>query len=233
MAEFTQRPLYSINVGEVTSEQQVRGRLQQIFTEATRWNAVLLLDEADVVLEKRSFEDIRRNGTVSSMQQPTNVTKVRLLIQLLVFLRMLEYYEGILFLTTNRLRHIDDAFQSRIHLAFQYQALTIPSRRQIWANFINRLPDCETPGKTELLQNLDELEVKTLNGRQIRNVMFIAQSLAKSESANPGGLRFRHVEDALQQTATFQSYFEADSAGARGAIGAVANGSRNWQEEEI
>ena len=65
VAECTQRPLYAINVGEVTSEALVRAKLQQVFIQASRWNAVLLLDEADVVLEKRSFEDIRRNGTVS------------------------------------------------------------------------------------------------------------------------------------------------------------------------
>ena len=53
VAEYTQRPLYAINVGEVTSEERVRARLQQVFAQASKWNAVLLLDEADVVLEKR------------------------------------------------------------------------------------------------------------------------------------------------------------------------------------
>ena len=49
-----------------------------------RWEAVLLLDEADVFLEARSTHDLERNKLVS------------------IFLRVLEYYEGILFLTTNR-----------------------------------------------------------------------------------------------------------------------------------
>lgn len=65
VAEYTQKPLYPINIGELTAEQSVVQRLQDLFLQASRWDAVLLLDEADVVLEKRSYEDLRRNGIVS------------------------------------------------------------------------------------------------------------------------------------------------------------------------
>jgi hypothetical protein len=68
--------------------------------QASRWDAVLLLDEADVVLEKRSYEDIRRNGIVSG--EPPDLDKepeYPNADRIQVFLRMLEYYEGIMFLT--------------------------------------------------------------------------------------------------------------------------------------
>jgi hypothetical protein len=45
---------------------------------------VVLLDEADVFLEERDVKDLNRNALVS------------------VFLRALEYYDGILILTSNR-----------------------------------------------------------------------------------------------------------------------------------
>lgn len=45
---------------------------------------VVLLDESEVFLEERSQADLQRNALVS------------------VFLRALEYYDGILILTTNR-----------------------------------------------------------------------------------------------------------------------------------
>lgn len=64
MAEYTRKPLYSINIGDLTAEHQSR-RLEDVFSQSSRWDAVLLLDEADVVLEKRSFEDVKRNGIVS------------------------------------------------------------------------------------------------------------------------------------------------------------------------
>lgn len=57
--------------------------LIRIFQLASHWKAILLLDEADVVVKERTTSDVVRNALVS------------------VFLRKLEYYDGILFLTTN------------------------------------------------------------------------------------------------------------------------------------
>ena len=65
IAEHTKRPLYPINIGEVTAEQDIGKRLENHFRQASAWEALLLLDEADVLLEARSFEDLKRNGIVS------------------------------------------------------------------------------------------------------------------------------------------------------------------------
>ena len=40
-----------------------------------------------------------------------------------IFLRKLKYYKGILFLTTNQVKTIDEAIASRIHFALQYGPL--------------------------------------------------------------------------------------------------------------
>jgi hypothetical protein len=56
-----------------------------------------------------------------------------------VFLRLIEYYQGILFLTTNRLQDFDDAFQSRIHLTVRYDALESIRRAKIWGNFLRKV----------------------------------------------------------------------------------------------
>lgn len=150
---------------------------------------MLLLDEADVIIEKRSYEDFKRNGIVS------------------VFLRMLEYYEGILFLTTNRLSTMDPAFQSRIHIAIKFDPLGANTRRAIWRAFIERLGDDESIGKDELLDNIETLGEWDLNGREIRNVLTIAQSLALAKRRSGGGLRFEHVAQVADETMKFQGYF--------------------------
>ncbi len=67
IAEYTEKPLYSINISELSSEQNVVARLEKIFELSVRWDAVLLIDEADVVLEKRSYENMHRNAVVSGM----------------------------------------------------------------------------------------------------------------------------------------------------------------------
>lgn len=83
---------------------EVEGTLTTILEMVAKWNAVLLLDECDVFLEARSAHDLERNKIVS------------------IFLRTLEYYEGILFLTTNRVKNMDPAFQSRKYYFHQVTA---------------------------------------------------------------------------------------------------------------
>jgi AAA+ superfamily predicted ATPase len=103
VADKLHRPLYSVSGGQLgESAEEVERALSMILELAAKWDAVLLLDECDVVLEKRSINTLRRNGTVS------------------VFLRLLEYYTGVLFMTTNRVDAIEPAILSRIHLTIEY-----------------------------------------------------------------------------------------------------------------
>jgi hypothetical protein len=102
IAELLKCPLYCVSAGELgTNPRELEQELQKILDLAHSWSAVLLLDEADVFLEARTAQDIHRNALVS------------------IFLRLLEYFQGILFLTTNRVSTFDDAFQSRIHIALR------------------------------------------------------------------------------------------------------------------
>lgn len=70
--------------------------------------------------ERRSKQDVARNKLVS------------------VFLRKLEYCEGIMFLTTNRVSDFDEAILSRIHLMLKYHELGVSVRCQIWERMLDR-----------------------------------------------------------------------------------------------
>jgi SpoVK/Ycf46/Vps4 family AAA+-type ATPase len=110
-----------VSAGELgTTAEAVEQRLDRIFKRAARWKAVLLLDEADVLLEQRSAQDIHRNALVC------------------VFLRTLEYYQGMMFLTTNRVGQIDDAIASRIHFKLKYGKLHLEQRTNIWRRFLEK-----------------------------------------------------------------------------------------------
>ena len=94
-----------------------------------------------------------------------------------MFLRLLEYFEGIMFLTTNRIMNFDAAFKSRIHLAIKYSGLSPPSQRQLWTTFITN--DSRRPEPYWLTADLlDDLANRALNGRQIKNVVRTAIVLA-------------------------------------------------------
>lgn len=97
-----------------------------------------------------------------------------------VFLRDLEYYSGILFLTTNRVGVIDEAFKSRIHISLRYPRIQQRETRQMWENILNRIErDNETSeikikfDREALLEFADkhyrknEYAETTWNGRQV------------------------------------------------------------------
>lgn len=66
IAAYTQRPLYSITCGDLGLDAAVVERnLATHTTRAEKWGCVLLLDEADVFLMQRNWQDMQRNALVS------------------------------------------------------------------------------------------------------------------------------------------------------------------------
>ena len=76
-----------------TNAEHLEENLLEITSLTYKWGAIILIDEADVYLAERSLQDVQRNALVS------------------VFLRHLEYFQGIMFLTTNRIATFNMAFQ--------------------------------------------------------------------------------------------------------------------------
>lgn len=113
-AEVTGRPLYRVHSGQLgLSVAQLEQSLKDALIRAQRWGAVMLIDEADVYIRKRS-DDIAANAVVG------------------VFLRVLEYFDGLLFLTTNRIDDIDEAILSRCIALIRYHAPDLAARVRIW-----------------------------------------------------------------------------------------------------
>lgn len=151
IAELLKRPLYMVSAGELgTDSRTLEAELNKILDIAHSWGAVLLLDEADIFLEKRTIQDIHRNALVS------------------IFLRLLEYFQGILFLTTNRVETFDDAFQSRIHVALRYGDLTTKAKRSVWQMFLEKVQAKEGVQTAKFTdKDFDALARHNLNGRQV------------------------------------------------------------------
>ena len=167
VADRTRRPLFSLqaeNLGIGPAE--LANNLKRAFEMATEWNAVVLLNEADVYMAARGHSDIIRNELVS------------------IFLRELEYFRGIIFLTTNLLVNIDVAFRSRVSLHLLFKQLGRDARGAIWRNFLKRLrrplpvTSGDVEGKEHVLDDDDvsQLSLWHLNGREIKNVVKMVSS---------------------------------------------------------
>ncbi|OAG06264.1 P-loop containing nucleoside triphosphate hydrolase protein [Paraphaeosphaeria sporulosa] len=181
VAEAMKAPLYSIGAADLGSKPAaLENKLHDILEMCSKWNAVLLIDEADVFMEARSTADLERNKLVS------------------IFLRLLEYFSGIMFLTTNRLENMDAAFESRIHLTLNYADLDKPSRKHVWTTFLSthaRAKNANVALGGFSDAELERLSKEKLNGRQIKNVVKTAMLLA---SRYDECLGMGHLETVLR-----------------------------------
>lgn len=92
---------------------------------------------------------------------------------LLGFLRALEFYDGILFLSTNRVGTFDDAILSRVHVQLHYPELDLDQRSKLWNNLIEKLESERSSiqvkyGVHEYLES-NKLSKYEMNGKEIRN----------------------------------------------------------------
>lgn len=175
-----------VSAGELGTDSRIlEAELQRILDICHAWGAILLLDEADVFLEKRTMHDLHRNALVS------------------IFLRQLEYFQGILFLTTNRVETFDDAFQSRIHIALRYDSLDLRAKKTIFRMFVERARAQQKVEDGDIVftdDDYDSLARHELNGRQIKNTIIRAQALA----VNMGEpLSMTHVRQILDVQVSF------------------------------
>ncbi|KAB7891347.1 AAA family ATPase [Poseidonibacter ostreae] len=147
-SEIKRRPLYSIHSAQLgTNGSQIEKVLKESFERAERWNAVLLLEIADTYIRCRD-NDVNYNAIVAS------------------FLRVLEYYKGILFMTSNREDDIDDAIISRSICWLKFKKPQEEERRAIWNIYIKQF---NLPCDDELIDKLVS-EFDNVSGRDIKNI---------------------------------------------------------------
>ncbi|KAK4194226.1 P-loop containing nucleoside triphosphate hydrolase protein [Triangularia verruculosa] len=151
--------------------------LTRTFELAAKWGAVLLIDECDMYLEKRSDDSPERNRLVAR------------------FLRELEYFPSLLFLTTNRERVLDPAIWSRIHLTINYPALDLSSRLAIWKTFLG-MEEGELASAVSD-EEFDKLALIETNGRRIKNITKTARMMAKRHGR---GINFEDVRNVMRIT---------------------------------
>jgi hypothetical protein len=167
------------------------GKFKRILSKSyiTELHKVVLLDEADVFLEERDLKDLNRNALVS------------------VFLRELEYNEGILILTSNRVGTFDEAFKSRIQLALHYENLGPSQRRKILRNLLNRIKTFDQPTMDfeDVMDHIEDLSLVEMNGREIRNAITTARQLAQFKDK---ALCYSHLKHVIRVGGKFSKYLK-------------------------
>jgi AAA+ superfamily predicted ATPase len=176
-SEVVGKPLYRVHSGQLgISAASVERNLMEILRRAVRWDAILLLDEADVYIRCRD-NDLEHNAIVAE------------------FLRTLEYFNGLLFMTTNRIDDVDDAILSRCIATIQYE---VPPREDailLWKSlalqFNAELSDA-------LIERLTNAYPKA-SGRDIKELLKLTSKFCQAKE-------IPFSEDAFRQCAVFRGY---------------------------
>ena len=202
VAELTRRPLLSITCGDLgTHARQVERELTRWLRLGALWNAVLLFDEADVFLESRERGDFERNSLVS------------------VFLRAMEYYQGLMFLTTNRVGIFDEAIISRVHVILHFPDLSDENRARIWDTSFRKLSNERSDVKVDFsiydyTYRDEKLRSLSWNGREIRNAFNTMLALAEWDAkennryTKEGKIEIRrdHLKQVVKMSSGFKEY---------------------------
>ncbi len=163
LASTLGKDLYRLDVSSVVNKYigETEKNLGRVFELAEELDVVLLLDEGDALLA-------RRTGVQSSTDRYAN-------LETNFLLQRLETFEGIVVVTTNAGDHIDTAFQRRMDVVVDFHAPDVAERFRLWQT---HLP----PAHAASLPLLREVASRCqLTGGQIRNAVLHAQVLAFGE----------------------------------------------------
>jgi len=162
IAEQKRRPLLRISCSDLGENiWRTDGELTKLLKLALKCSAVVLIDEADVFLSKRSETGAGNYGHNALVA---------------VFLKHLEYFPGVMFLTSNRKDEFDEAAESRIHVRLQYEALDIDRQAKIWKSHLKgfHIPeDWDLDVFRELARKYD------VNGREIKNLVHVSTAICR------------------------------------------------------
>jgi hypothetical protein len=174
-AEIIRRPLYRVHSGQLgLNVAQMEAALKDVLVRAQRWGAVMLIDEADVYIKRRE-DDMTMNAVVG------------------VFLRVLEYFNGLLFLTTNRVDDIDEAIVSRCIALIRYHAPDRDARIRIWQVMADQFGLALDEGTHERLADI----FPAATGRDIKGLAKLTAKYCSQKQAPP-------TLDAFQRCAIFR-----------------------------
>ncbi len=174
-SEVVGKPLYRVHSGQlgITAE-SVEKNLSQILQRAARWDAILLLDEADVYIRCRD-NDLQHNAIVAE------------------FLRTLEYFNGLLFMTTNRIQDVDDAILSRCIATIQYETPSKEDAVRLWKSLTTQF---NIDLSDELIDSLSNTYSKS-SGRDIKELLKLTSKFCKSK-------KIPYSEETFRQCAMFR-----------------------------
>lgn len=178
LAAALEKDLFRVDLAAVVNKYigETEKNLNRIFERAEELDVLLLLDEGDALLTRRT-EVSNANDRYANLE--TNF-----------LLQRLENFQGVLIVTTNAGERIDSAFQRRMDLVVEFHAPGVAERRQLWQRHLPARCSVDARLLGELAERCE------LTGGQIRNA---AQHAALLALDNGGVVSAAYLEAAVRR----------------------------------
>jgi len=212
-AEGAKKVIIPLSPGDLNQNDSLatfEQHLKQIFQHATKWGAILLLDNADTFLPQHHADLPAPNP-----HHPT------------ALIRLLEHFSGTIFLTTSRLSALSTSLTSHIHLALAYDTPGPEPRRQLWLLFLSLIPEAELDMSPDKDVDRWHLMAEKLNGREIAHAICTARTLARAEGVP---LQLDHLLTVLGMRREFESSVVREARGGEGLTSPTPGDGGTWKE---
>lgn len=179
MARELQLDLYKIDLSGVVSKYigETEKNLAKIFHEAETSNGILFFDEADALFGKRSEVSDAHDRYAN--------------IETSFLLQKMEDYDGIVIMSTNFRKNLDEAFTRRIRYIVDFPFPAVESRLKIWRGQFPK----ESPRSDEI--DYDYLAKEfPVTGGHIKNIVLDA---AYNAAQNGGIIGMEHLLQGLRK----------------------------------
>ncbi|KAL9619323.1 MAG: hypothetical protein Q9160_006088 [Pyrenula sp. 1 TL-2023] len=186
------KPLLPVRIADFGSvSREIEQNLILFMTLAERWGCILLMNEADAILGKRTRFDREGNNIAST------------------FIGALDHFTGILIFKTSKIGAFDVAIKSRIHLTLYFPRLDLRAVIRLWDNNLRRLLSekrvkCYRNDILKFAKHHYEQEGLRWNGREIRNAIMTAIVFAQQEEEETKGFS-RYKEGPILEKRHFEA----------------------------
>jgi hypothetical protein len=178
LAGSLQKDLYRLDLSSVVNKYigETEKNLHRLFESAEELDVILLLDEGDALLTRRT--DVHTaNDRYANLE--TNF-----------LLQRMETFQGILLITTNARDRIDTAFERRMDVVVEFSPPTPEERWELWRRHLPATAAVDHPRLAEIAAECE------LTGGQIHNAVMYATLLALD---NGGTVTADYIDAAVRR----------------------------------
>jgi len=161
LAEISQKAIYRLTMADIgTTAPDLEKAFKDAVNLTRTWNCIILIEDADVLVEKRSFQNMEGNAVVATI------------------IKLIDEFRGTLILTSTGERVFDEVFRSCFDFRVQFQPPNMQEKVELWKRFLRESLTAQEYNSIMQGEELHELLESDLRIREMQKAVSVARRLA-------------------------------------------------------